>query len=212
MSQPRTILAAGLTTIVVYAAARVVSAQTQPGPAAAATPNRIGVVNLEVLWQNFKRAQAYKAAREKVLQPLQTESEALKEKIAKQQSELKVANLDAGARRRLEENLNRDIKRLNDLQRDLNRLNSQKVAKEFVPLYKEIVDTVKTYARTQGIQLVLSYSEDPKTDPFSPPSIGRRINGLEGTGCAAPIYVDPAVDITAAVTDLLNRRDDRFRR
>jgi Skp family chaperone for outer membrane proteins len=206
MPHLKTVIAGGLLTITAtYAVARFVSAQGQPAPQQAAAKSRIAIVNLEALLQNFKRAQAYKTALDRELQPVRAEADALKEKILKQQGELRIAKLDAAKRKELQEAANKNIKKLDELQRHADKLNNQKVAKEFIPLYKEILEVVKTYARAHGIQVVLSYAEDPKIDPFSFASIGRKVNGLESTGCVTPIYVDPGADITAALTDMLNR-------
>jgi Skp family chaperone for outer membrane proteins len=199
-------LAVGLAAVTAtYAVSRLAFAQGQPGPAPAAT--RIGVVNIEALLQSYKKAQVYNADLEKGLKPLRTQAEALKQKLLQRQSELKVANLDAGTRKQYEEANAKDMKKLDDLERQAQILRNNKAEKELLPIYKEIIEAVKLHARTNAIQVVLTYSEDPKIDPFSRTSIVRRVNGLE-TGCVAPLYVDPAVDITGALTDTLNKRYD----
>jgi len=190
-----------------YTASQIVSAQAQPAPAAAAG-TRIAVVNIEALLQSYKRAQIYKADVEKVLQPFRTQAEALKKKIMERQSELKVGNFDAVKRKQWEEASAQDMKKLDELEREAALLTNRKVEKELVPIYKEILEAIKAHAQSNGIQVVLSYAEDPKIDPFSLASIGRKVNGLESTGCVAPLYVDPAADITAALADVLNRRYD----
>jgi len=188
----------------IYAVGQVVSAQAQPAPAAAGT--RIAVVNIEALLQNYKRAQIYKADVEKELQPLKAQAEALKKKIMERQSELKVGNFDAVKRKQWEEASNKDMKKLEELEREAALVNNRKVEKELVPIYKEILEAIKAHARSNAIQVVLSYAEDPKIDPFSLASIGRKVSGLESTGFIAPFYIEPAADITAALADVLNQR------
>jgi Skp family chaperone for outer membrane proteins len=194
-----------------YAVTQLVLAQGQPAapPAAAA---RIAVVNIEALMQNYKKAQIYNAELEKELKPLRTQAETLRQKIIERQRELRIANLDAAKRKQWEEASNKDMKKLDELEGEAARLNNQKIEKELVPIYKEMLDAVKAHARTHGIHIVLSYAEDPKIDPFSRPSIERKVTGLQTTGCVTPLYVDAGADITAALTDVLNRRFDALPR
>jgi Skp family chaperone for outer membrane proteins len=176
----------------------------QPAPVPATT--RIAVVNIEALLQNYKKAQIYKTEADRELQPLRKQAESLRKKIMEQQAELKVSNFDAGKRKQWEQATKKDINKLDEVEREAALRNNRKVEKELVPIYREVLEAVKAHAKSKAIQIVLSYAEDPKIDPFSLASIGRKVNGLESTGCVTPLYVDPAVDITAALADMLNQR------
>ncbi len=190
----------------IYAVSRLISAQAPPVPMAAAT--RVAVVNIEALMQGYKRAQSYKTGLDKALQPLKTQAEDLRKRILDRKRQLKVGNFDAATRKQWEEASNSDMKKLADLERQADALNSRKIDQELVPIYKEILETMKAHARANSIQVVLSYAEDPKIDPFSAASIGRKVNGLATTGCVTPFYVDPAVDITTILIEVLNRRHE----
>jgi Skp family chaperone for outer membrane proteins len=188
----------------IYAVSHMVWAQGQPPAPPAVT--RVAVVNIEALLQNYKKAQIYKTETDKELEPFRKQAEALRKKIGERQVELRIGNFDPAKRKQWEEAVNKDIKKLDELEHEASLRNNRKVEKELVPIYREVLEAIKTYANSKAVQVVLSYAEDPKIDPFSMASIGRKVNGLEGTGCVAALYVDPAVDITAALADMLNRR------
>jgi Skp family chaperone for outer membrane proteins len=191
---------------VTYAASRLAWAQGQPPNAPPAAGTRVAVVNIEGLLQSYKRAQRYKTELDKEMGPLKGQAEGLKKKIMDRQAELKVGNFDAAKRKQWEEATNNDIKRLDELEREYTQRGNQKIERELLPIYREILETIKTHARSNGIQVVLSYGEDPKIDPLSIGSIARKVSGLGSTGCVTTLYVDPAADITATLADVLNRR------
>jgi len=195
----------------IYVASQLIWARGQNAPvpnapAAAAAATRIAIVNIETLLQSYKKAQLYKAELDKEIQPLKEQAETLKKKIMDQQAQLKVGNFDAAKRKQWEESATKDLKKLDELEREAALRTNRKVERELVPIYREVLEAIKAHARSHAIQVVLSYAEDPKIDPFSRASIARKVNGLESTGCVTPLYVDPAVDITAALADALNRR------
>lgn len=45
-------------------------------------------------------------------------------------------------------------------------------------------------------------------EPFSYANINRKIQGLQQQGGSTPLYIDPDLDISAAVITLLNRVDE----
>jgi Skp family chaperone for outer membrane proteins len=210
MAKPKLIAGCLASLIAAYIVGQWIRAQAQPAPAPAAT--RIGVVNLAALLQNWKKGQIYKRELDKELQPLRAQAEALKKKIMEREAELKVGNPDTSKRKQMEEASGKDMKKLEELEREADRRNRTKVENELGPLYKEMLEAIKTHARSNSIQVVLSYLEDPKIDPFSFASIRRKLFGLETTGCVAALYADPASDITAALTEFLNRRFDALSR
>ena len=74
-----------------------------------------------------------------------------------------------------------------------------------VQIFKEIEDAVSLIATHNAIELVLTYNDFNKDEPanyYNPSSVQQKLM----TAPLMPMYIDPRMDITSMVTDMLNRK------
>jgi hypothetical protein len=72
---------------------------------------------------------------------------------------------------------------------------------QIVQLYKEVQDVAQRYAMSQGIDLVMSYTDaTEQKDYYNPAFVARK---MQSPGCM-PIYFAQGTDISAEVVTALN--------
>jgi Skp family chaperone for outer membrane proteins len=75
-------------------------------------------------------------------------------------------------------------------------------AEQFVAMYKEVEDQVKLYAKSNGFQVVLHYSDHiNEAEKYTPDALQRKL----ANGACMPLYTQDGVDITNAVANILNQ-------
>jgi Skp family chaperone for outer membrane proteins len=99
-------------------------------------------------------------------------------------------------------------RRVEDLDRDINKLLNNQATDIIVELYDEIHATVATMAKEQGLVAVIAYPDAVTPEELQNPMIKEL---KLKPPAAQPFYLDPSVDYTAEIIQRLNARnpDDR---
>lgn len=177
-------------------------------PAVSSEPlrTRIAVVNVvQVLKKYTKYLNAQtefqnqsKAAKEQ-LDPIEKQIRALQAKA--QLPDTNQADKD-GIKRDLE----RYQLQYREKAEDAEKVLAKKAGDLSVQFYKELEDSIEYFAKSNAIELVLMYNDALKSNPteyYNPNIVNRRLTIVSAF---MPMYVDPRMDITDAIAQMLNRR------
>ena len=189
--------------VAVYVVGRLDAARFTAREPAGPAQTRVGFVNLGKVFENSNKAKALKREAENLLAPLKLKADNLKKTIAGLEEKLANSKLTGAHKERWEKAIVDKKRELEDLQTDANK-KLKKNEGRIVELYKEVHQAVSKHAAAQNFHAVLAYTE-------LRPSLGvenvlRVVQGLQQSGCTAPLYIDPALDISKAVTDSLNAK------
>jgi Skp family chaperone for outer membrane proteins len=193
----------------VYLASQVWAQQGQPaGPAATPLRTRVALINMvEVLKKYEKFKTAEKVLREEVAQA-DKELEGYKARIAQLRTDFQ-KEADPAKRDQIEKDVKRLQLQAQDFQEEAQKRIGKKQGELAVQIYHEVEDAVKDFARYNDIELVLHYNDVGRTEPgdvagfYSPGNVQRKMMMI---GPVMPMYYDPRMDITAAVTQMLNNK------
>jgi Skp family chaperone for outer membrane proteins len=176
---------------------------SQPAASSAALQTRaIRVINIGQVIKKYTKFQQYEAGLKQQTQELQKRVENKRTEAQNLQKEMERPDTNPTRRDEIE----RQMKALQRTAQDELDDAKQKITKsefdQMVMIYKEVEDAVAAYCRSGGIELVLQYSDAAGPEKYLPPNFQQK---LVNRACM-PIYVDPRMDITQAVIDMLNRR------
>lgn len=197
------IVAAGLlvVTTVVVVNGRL-GAQGTIAPAASARGTRIATMNLAYVIKNYQK---FKAFENEMKGSLKQFDERLAGKRAMMEALGKEAANPATtpAQKDELEKKGRDIQRsVEDINNDAKAFIGKKRDDQIVQLYKEVQDAAQRYALSQGIDLVLHYTDaTTQEDYYNPVNVARK---LQSPGCM-PLYAAQGTDISQEVVIALNR-------
>jgi Skp family chaperone for outer membrane proteins len=180
------------------------------GTQAAPAQTRIAFVNIETVFQNYKKAKLYKEEMEKTIAPFKAKADTFKAEILQWQRDLAMdpiqqKNIKDFNKERWEYWITDRKRKLEDLGKEVGQLVNKKNEEQVVQLYQEVNKAVESRALANGFHAVLSYGESTKLPPLGFENISRKVQGMEGTGCLSFMYIAPGLDISQAVTDDLNR-------
>jgi len=166
---------------------------------------RVAVINLGAVFTKYEKAAEYRDEVARTVKGIQDEAKQLTSDIAAWQAAIQANELKGERKEQVEEKLIAARRGLEDL----NRLAQTRVAKTqqqgVERMWHEIHDAVKTYAAEHKIELVIAYGDHVKKDAsMTFPDIDRKMRTAD-TGGSMPFFVGPGVDISDAVTDLLNK-------
>lgn len=193
------------TTFVAGVAAALVLALAA-GAARAQAPGytKVGFVNIEGVLQKYDKAKTFKAEMEEMKKPFKAELEKLQTEIVAWSKELPKLP-DVKERERYEAGIVHNKRKIEDLNKEVQRKIGKRWEEQMVQLYKEVHTGVQGYAAANGYHAVFAYADPVELDPFSFPMIQRRIAGMSSGAAMTAFYVAPGLDITTAVADQLNR-------
>jgi Skp family chaperone for outer membrane proteins len=200
----RTVIAAAalVALTAAYVERRLQANQAGPGPAGGA-PTRIAFVNIETVFQRYEKAKLYKTEMDKALRGPKAEAEKLKKEIARLEGEIKIGN--PAEKEGLERALAKNKTKLEKLERTAGAMVAKKNEKQAPELFKDLHRAVAAYAKTHGIDAVLTYADVSQAELFSYANVARKIQGMEAHGCTTPLYLAPGLDISLAIAESLNR-------
>lgn len=179
----------------------------QTGTPASQPPaqTRVAVVNIVTVFQNYRKAELYKAEMERLLDPIRTKGELLRKDAMQWQKDLEDPKFDPAKVEQWKRGIINNKRQLEDLQEQAKVLIGKKNEEQVVQLYKEVSDAVQRYAVANGFHMVLAYGENGKQqDPFSFANISRKVQGMEMGGGIVPMYFHQALDISVPVAHALN--------
>jgi Skp family chaperone for outer membrane proteins len=176
---------------------------TQPASAAAAPQTRgIRVINIGQVIKKYQKFQQYEMSLKVQTQELQKRVEQKKAQALELQREMEKPDTTAVRRDEIE----RTMKGLQRTAQDDLDESKQRITKdefnEMVMIYKEVEEAVAVFCRSSNIELVLQYSDAIGPEKYLPANFQQK---MINRACM-PIYVDPRLDISQPVIDMLNRR------
>lgn len=198
----RTLLITALTMLAVTCLATVAGRLTAQGPATTST--RVAVVNIGLVFSKYEKAMFFKKEMEDVLAPYRVQGEKLKKDIIDWTEYMKHPKFDPKERERYEQGILGNKRKLEDLDREARAKVGKRQEEQIIALYKDVSDKVKSYAMSNGIQLVLAYGEQIEGELYTFPNINRKMQGMD-LGSTNPLYIGVGVDISADVYNELNR-------
>jgi Skp family chaperone for outer membrane proteins len=176
------------------------------GKAVAAGTTRVAVINLGYVFNKYERAATLKEELQTEVRKLQDDAKRTAESINVLQQAMAKGDFKNGTKESYEEKLINARRRLEDLQRTAQIKIGKQQQNQLMLLWADVRDAVKIYSAKQKIDLVFSYG-DPldkaQTDTFQ--NIDRKMRSVDAGG-STPFFMNPGVDISEAVTELLNRR------
>lgn len=174
------------------------------GPASAGT-TRVAVVNVGAVFQKYDKANLYKKEMDDMLKPFRLEAEKLKKEMIDWKKAMETPGFDKAQKERYEAGILANQRKLEDLDREARRRIGKKQEEQIVLLYKDVAGQVETYAKTNGIHLVLAYGDPAEGDHFTFPNINRKMQGMD-LGCTNPMFFTAQADITMDIVNNLNNR------
>ncbi|MCS6852864.1 MAG: OmpH family outer membrane protein [Gemmataceae bacterium] len=164
---------------------------------------RIALVNMLHVLKHYKKAQAFQ---EQLAQETRNLDKQYLEPIRAQITKLRAdyqTTQDPARRDQIERESRKLQLELQEKEEDAKKTLTKKQGDWTVQLYMEIEDTVRTFAKTYDIELVLFYTDPTNpAEPYNPATIQRKLL----MGAAMPLYAAPGMDISDAIVSMLNQR------
>ena len=190
-------MVAALATALTFSVTSQAQAQT--------TGNRVGVVNVGVVFTKYQKAVQFKAEMEAVLKPYKDQAEAIKKNVLAHQEALAKPGLDEKTKDQYQQNLRVLKRQLEDLDLEARKKIGKRQEEHIVQLYKEVNQHVSAVASANGIHLVLGYGEPPDlTELFGLQNVDRKLT-MMNMGGVVPLYFHSSLDISEVVVQSLNR-------
>ena len=196
------ILLAGLATLVtgVYFG-RQVFGQGGGQPVTAPLQSKIALVNLGQVIKNYDKFKNYQAQLKTELGPIQGELDKRKGDIVAKETEMNKPETAQQRRDQLQREIKATQREMQDKIDDMNTRTSKQNVAMMQMVYKDVQDAVAAYARAYAIELVLQYTD--AVDPAEKTSPRLLEQKLANNACY-PLYMDPRMDISNYVTQMLN--------
>jgi Skp family chaperone for outer membrane proteins len=166
---------------------------------------RIAVVNLRQVLKNYKKFKNAQEDIKKKIEQAQKEFKPLEDQVTVKQARLKVPDISNAEREQIERELKKLLTEGQDKKEEIAKTIRNYEGEISVQIFKEIEDAVNLIATHNAIELVLTYNDFNKDEPanyYNPSSVQQKLM----TAPLMPMYIDPRMDITSMVTDMLNRK------
>jgi Skp family chaperone for outer membrane proteins len=192
--------------VVVYLGSKVWAQQGSPGaarPAAVPIQTKVRVANIGQIIKNYSKFKFYQEAMKKEMEPIQKQVDAKKAQVTAYQNEMQKAETTTARKEQLTKEIKQIERQMGDAVEEANQSFAKKRIDQLVTIYKDVEWAVNAYARAQAIELVLQYSDgvDP-AEKYSPASLQQKL----GNQACIPIYMQPGMDISNDIVDMLNRQ------
>jgi RNA polymerase sigma factor (sigma-70 family) len=174
-------------------------------PADGARPpqTRIGLINMSRVLKRSKKLQVIEKDLRKQTQAMQQYLEELRTQVRNLQAAQDANATPADQREQLGRHVKEIIRKIDDEQATASREMERRNGAALTRVYKEIEDAANRFARAQGLELVLFYTDAvTEADFYNPNNLQRK---LSQPGALMPLVVSPGMDITDTVIDVLNR-------
>ena len=169
--------------------------------AAAPARNKVAVINLMGVVKKYKKWEMFEQDYKSSLTQWDKAFETRKESMLNLKKQF-----DATPEGERRDQLGAQMKQIEREAQDFSEKAKKELGKyredQAVQIYKEVQTAVERFARSQGFGLVLHYA-----DALTPAEVYHPINVMRKlqTQPCIPMYVDPDMDITNAVADMLNQ-------
>jgi Skp family chaperone for outer membrane proteins len=166
---------------------------------------RIAVVNLRQVLKNYKKFKNAQEDIKKKIEQAQKEFKPLEDQVTVKQARLKVQDISNAEREQIERELKKLLTEGQDKKEEISKTIRNFEGEISIQIFKEIEDAVNLVATHNAIELVLTYNDfnkDERDNYYNPSSVQQKLM----TAPLMPMYIDPRMDITSMVTDMLNRK------
>lgn len=192
----------------VYLGSQVFAQQTGGSRPATSEPlrTRIAVVNLVQVLKKYSKFQTCDADLKKQISEAKTTLDPLEKQIRALQAKAQLPETPAADRETIKRDLERLTLQYREKAEDADKAFMKRSGELAVQIYHEVEDAVDLFAKSNAIELVVMYNDALKSqrdEYYSAPYVQQR---LKMPNAFMPIYVDPRMDITDAITQMLNRR------
>jgi Skp family chaperone for outer membrane proteins len=175
------------------------------GGAQASAGTKIAVVNIGLVFNQYKRAQAMKAELEKTLDPFKTKAKKLTDEMKAWSDEIRKPNFDLKNKATYEAAIVKNQRELEDMDREIKALLGKKQEDNLVTLWKEVNTGIERVSQAYGFQMVLGFGDPMEKETLNLfPNVNRKMQAMD-LGSTVPLYVHGSVDLSQAVADTLNR-------
>jgi Skp family chaperone for outer membrane proteins len=186
---------------------------------------KIAVLNLKVVFEQYKRARAFRAELEVDAKPYRDKAAKLNDDIKAYEKAIAKPTVDPAKRRTFEDAIRQRKFELEELKIHFTRALTQKHEEKLEVLWKEITVGTDAIAKTYGFHVVLPVGEPecpmPTLQPPEPNLVLAESESVDGIPWSlfvsnppaqpakrdfrAPLYVHASVDLTPVVVATLNR-------
>lgn len=193
------VLAAG-----VWAASLFAQGTGAPATATAAPAQKIGVVNVGYVFNNWEKAKQFKAELEAAAEPYNKQAKKLQEEIATWEGEVRTGKYDKQNVEMRQNAVTKNKRLLEDLALDMRKSLGKRSEDNLVMLWKEANECVKVLGKQQGFSLVFGYG-DPLDKALMElfPNVNRKMNAMDG-GASVLLYMHESADLSTYATQVLN--------
>jgi Skp family chaperone for outer membrane proteins len=164
---------------------------------------RVAVINLQEVIKNYAKWQAFEKQYKERVGQYDAAFEKMKADGVKINTDLSKLPPDAKEREGLEQKLREldyQVKSMSDhAKKELGKLRDD----NSVLIYRDVEEAVKVYARSNDIEMVMHFNDAiTPADLYHPVNIQRKLQ----TGACMPMFMHPGMNITDAITQMLNQR------
>jgi Skp family chaperone for outer membrane proteins len=188
-----------------YVGTRVWAQQGAISQPSAPLASRIAVINIVYVLKNYNKFQALEANLKAKGQQIEATLDPKKKEIDRLKTKYQAPSTTAQEREQIEREVRKIQREMEETTEDARKQLTKEQGALAVQVYQEIQEAATTYARNTGanIEMVLHFTEAlDRADVYSPGNIQRKIQA----GGLMPMYVDPRMDITVPVVQMLNQR------
>jgi Skp family chaperone for outer membrane proteins len=177
----------------------------QRGTAVSSEPlkTKIATVNLTQVLKNYKKFKGFQDEIKGRLEAAKKEFEPLSANLVRLQEKARAASPTEADQ--IKREYTKKAQELQDKEEDIRKAISAREGEISVQIFKEVETAVNLFATHNAIELVLYYNDASKDDPanyYNPINVQRKLT----SGPMLPMYIDPRMDITNMVTEMLNPR------
>lgn len=174
-------------------------------PAPQMQGTKVAVVNIGLVFNQYRRALAFKLELEETLKRPKADAKVLMDEMEKYVKEIReTPNMSKTARDQREDLIYKNEQKLKDMNREIQRLLGKKSEDNLVILWKEVNMGIEAVSKHLGFQIVLGYGDPMDKDLLNLfPNVNRKMQAMDAGG-AVPLYVHGSVDLSQAVADTLN--------
>jgi Skp family chaperone for outer membrane proteins len=178
-------------------------------PGAGAAPNcpKIGLMNLAYVLKGYNKFKVYNDEIEKIRVQYEKQEMDLKKSIADWKTYWERKDISQPDKDKAEDAVKTLQRRVEDNINEYKKVRGKKSDEQMVQMYKEVEDTVKSWAGSNGFHMILHYSEAlADSDKYVPQNVQRKLVGPGQSGGVCPIYFTPGMDVSEDIVRALNTR------
>ena len=168
----------------------------------AALTTRVGLINIGQVIKNYNKFKVYQDQLKREMEPIQREVEAKNQAMNAKQTQMADPKTPQATREQLEREIKVMKREVQDKVEEINSGLTKKRVDQLVVIYKDVQQAVTAYARSNGFELVMQYSDSTDVaEKYSPQSLQQKLGNM----ACFPVYHHEQMEITNVVVDMLNR-------